>query len=293
MEYSYQFSEELQQEWEWSERYATQPRSSATSSTSPSASTCAATSSSRRACLSATFDDAPGALANRDRSGPATAFVLHHGDRLPLLDPHARDRGDRHRYEGELYHTGPVAPRGCRLHGQAVGVIGTGSSGVQVDPDLIAEQAEHAHRLPAHRRPMRYPPTTPPGFPDYQQSTSRSATPSSGPPTSETFLGFGSDYPTSDELAGEATPEEREAALPGALGARRPSLHGRLRTSSRAGRPTRPPPSSSATRSADIVEDPKMAASCSSRIRCSAASASASTPATTRPSIVPTSRWST
>ena len=25
MEYSYQFSEELQQEWEWSERYATQP----------------------------------------------------------------------------------------------------------------------------------------------------------------------------------------------------------------------------------------------------------------------------
>ena len=25
MEYSYQFSEELQQEWDWSERYATQP----------------------------------------------------------------------------------------------------------------------------------------------------------------------------------------------------------------------------------------------------------------------------
>ena len=25
MEYSYQFSEELQQEWEWSERFATQP----------------------------------------------------------------------------------------------------------------------------------------------------------------------------------------------------------------------------------------------------------------------------
>src|SRR5512134_902443 len=25
LEYSYQFSEELQQEWEWSERYATQP----------------------------------------------------------------------------------------------------------------------------------------------------------------------------------------------------------------------------------------------------------------------------
>ena len=49
VDYSYSFSEELQQEWTWSERYPRRSRSScATSSTSPTASTCAATSSSTR-----------------------------------------------------------------------------------------------------------------------------------------------------------------------------------------------------------------------------------------------------
>src|SRR6202021_7638 len=46
LEYSYSFSDELQQEWHWPERYGTQPRSCATSTTLPTASTCAATSNS-------------------------------------------------------------------------------------------------------------------------------------------------------------------------------------------------------------------------------------------------------
>ena len=51
MEYSYQFSEELQQEWEWTERYATPARDPRpTRTTSPTGSTCAPTCSSTRAC---------------------------------------------------------------------------------------------------------------------------------------------------------------------------------------------------------------------------------------------------
>ena len=46
LEYSYQFSDELQQEWQWTERYAGQPEILATSTTSPTGSTCGATSSS-------------------------------------------------------------------------------------------------------------------------------------------------------------------------------------------------------------------------------------------------------
>src|SRR5262245_27660198 len=49
MEYSYQFSEELQQEWDGASAMRLSPRSCATSSTSLIASTCAATSSSTRA----------------------------------------------------------------------------------------------------------------------------------------------------------------------------------------------------------------------------------------------------
>jgi len=51
MQYSYQFSEELQQEWVWSERYAPQPEILATPTTSPTASTCAAIFASIRACI--------------------------------------------------------------------------------------------------------------------------------------------------------------------------------------------------------------------------------------------------
>ena len=49
MDYSYSFSEELQQEWTWTERYASQSESCGTSITSPIGSTCAGTCSSRRA----------------------------------------------------------------------------------------------------------------------------------------------------------------------------------------------------------------------------------------------------
>jgi len=47
-DYSYSFSPELEQEWRWSERYATQPRSCAISTTWRIASTCARTSRSTR-----------------------------------------------------------------------------------------------------------------------------------------------------------------------------------------------------------------------------------------------------
>jgi cyclohexanone monooxygenase len=47
MDYSYSFSDELQQEWHWTERYSSQPRSSNTSTMSPIVSTFGATSSFR------------------------------------------------------------------------------------------------------------------------------------------------------------------------------------------------------------------------------------------------------
>ena len=45
--YCYSFDKELMQEWEWSGKYPSSPRSSVTSTTSPTVSTSAATSSSR------------------------------------------------------------------------------------------------------------------------------------------------------------------------------------------------------------------------------------------------------
>jgi phytoene dehydrogenase-like protein len=49
MQYSYSFCDELQQEWDWSERYAPQPEILKYATTSPTVSTCGAISSSARA----------------------------------------------------------------------------------------------------------------------------------------------------------------------------------------------------------------------------------------------------
>jgi cyclohexanone monooxygenase len=65
-------------------------------------------------------------------------------------------------FRGEVYHTGTWPKEPVDLTGKRVGVIGTGSSGVQAIPEL-ARQAEHltvfqrtpVYTVPANRKPMR------------------------------------------------------------------------------------------------------------------------------------------
>ncbi|MGE0541791.1 MAG: flavin-containing monooxygenase [Dehalococcoidia bacterium] len=61
-------------------------------------------------------------------------------------------------FEGQWYHTGAWPHDGVDLKGKRVGVIGTGSSGVQSIP-VIAEQAEHLYvfqRTPQYTIPARH-----------------------------------------------------------------------------------------------------------------------------------------
>jgi cyclohexanone monooxygenase len=66
------------------------------------------------------------------------------------------------RFRGEVYHTGRWPHEGVDLAGQRVGIIGTGSSGVQAIPEL-ARQAAHltvfqrtpVYTVPANRKRMR------------------------------------------------------------------------------------------------------------------------------------------
>ena len=119
LEYSYSFSDELQQEWHWTERYPPQPEILATSTTSPTGSTCGATSASRRASRRRTFDE-PTALDGRDRRRRrARSPVRDHGDGLPVGADGPRDRGPRAGSRATCYHTAPWPQRGGRLHRQA------------------------------------------------------------------------------------------------------------------------------------------------------------------------------
>ena len=160
LEYSYQFSEALQQEWEWSERYATQPeilrylehvadrfdlRRDVELSTRVRA---------------AHFDEASSRWAIETERGSASArfAILATGCLSSANTP--RFPGIE-RFRGATYHTGRWPHEGVDFTGQRVGVIGTGSSAIQSIP-LIAEQAAQltvfqrtpTYSIPAHNRPL-------------------------------------------------------------------------------------------------------------------------------------------
>ncbi|MFE7328587.1 flavin-containing monooxygenase [Streptomyces sp. NPDC057565] len=161
VDYSYSFDESLQQEWDWSEKYATQPeimrylchvadrfdiRRSYTFSTSVTSAeldeetlrwtvrTDGGEVLSARFCVFAV-----GCLSSTHRPG------------IPGVDTFA----------GATYHTGEWPHEGVDFTGLRVGVIGTGSSGIQSIP-LIARQAAHLtvfqrsanYSIPAGNKPL-------------------------------------------------------------------------------------------------------------------------------------------
>jgi cyclohexanone monooxygenase len=142
MEYSYGFDEELQQEWEWSERYAPQPEILAY------ARHVAERYDLRRdirfdtRVTSAAFDEASSTwTVTTDRGSPIVArFVVMATGCLSAANIPAIDGAGS--FAGPSYHTGRWPHEGVDFTGQRVGVIGTGSSAVQSIP-LIAEQAAH------------------------------------------------------------------------------------------------------------------------------------------------------
>ncbi len=162
LEYSYQFSDELQQEWEWSERYATQPEILRYLEHVADRFDLRRDIELSTRVLAAHFDDATARWEIETERGVASArfCILATGclssantPRLPGME----------RFAGATYHTGRWPHEGVDFTGQRVGVIGTGSSAIQSIP-LIAEQASHLfvfQRTPSYSIPARNAPLDP------------------------------------------------------------------------------------------------------------------------------------
>ena len=162
MQYSYSFSEELQQEWNWSERYAPQPeilkyarhvadrfglRSDIVFNTRVE---CAAFDEDRESWGVTTSD---GKLVRAQFVVLATGCLSN--ARMPDIQGLAG-------FAGRVYHTGHWPHEGVDFTGQRVGVIGTGSSAIQSVP-VIARQASHLfvfQRTPNFSIPARNAPLT-------------------------------------------------------------------------------------------------------------------------------------
>jgi len=161
MFYSYQFDEALEQEWTWTERYAAQPeildylrhvterfdlRKDILFDTSIS---------------SAHFDEASRSWALTTGSGDVlrASFCVMATGCLSAANKPVFPRQDS--FAGNIYHTGDWPHDGVDFSGQTVGVIGTGSSGVQAIPEIAQQAAQLTvfqrtpnYVVPAQNRPL-------------------------------------------------------------------------------------------------------------------------------------------
>lgn len=161
MEYSYSFSDELQQEWKWPERYGTQSEILRYINHVAERFDLLRDIQLNTRVVSAVFD----AHANRwtvttDKGEAASAnyCVMASGN---LSTPCVPNFKGIESFQGKWYHSGLWPHEGVDFTGQRVAVVGTGSSGVQMIPH-IASQAKHLHvfqrtanfSLPARNAPL-------------------------------------------------------------------------------------------------------------------------------------------
>jgi cyclohexanone monooxygenase len=161
MQYSYSFSDELQQEWDWSERYAPQPEILKYANYVADKYNLRADIQFGARVDRAAFDEDENiwSVATSDGKTVAAKFVvLATGCLSNARMPDIKGLGG---FEGQVYHTGNWPLERIDFTGLRVGVIGTGSSAIQSIP-VIAEQAKHLtvfqrtpnFSIPAHNAPL-------------------------------------------------------------------------------------------------------------------------------------------
>jgi len=142
MEYSYGFDEELQQEWEWTERYAPQPEILAYANHVADRYDLRDHIQFETCVIGAAFDE----TANRwqvttDQDDVITArFVIMATGCLSSAN--TPEIPGAHTFTGPSYHTGRWPQGGVDFTGLRVGMIGTGSSAIQSIPIIADEVRE-------------------------------------------------------------------------------------------------------------------------------------------------------
>jgi cyclohexanone monooxygenase len=142
--YSFSFSPELEQEWEWTERYATQPEILRYAEHVADRFDLRRHIRFERRVTAARFDEAAGRWTVETDQGDrahARFCVMATGC---LSVPQRPDIPRLDDFAGDLYQASQWPRRPVCFAGQRVGIIGTGSSGIQAIP-VIAAEARHLY----------------------------------------------------------------------------------------------------------------------------------------------------
>ena len=205
VQYSYQFDDALQQEWDWTERYAAQPEILSYANHVADRFDLRRDIQFNTRVRAATFEEATSRWTVETEAGErftARFCIMATGC---LSSPNLPEFKGLDSFKGERYHTGYWPHEEVDFTGKRVAVIGTGSSAVQSIP-IIAGQARHLtvfqrtpnYAVPAHNKPLD---------PEYVRNV-KANYPALRARAKQTMTGIDFDY--SDKAALETSPEERE-----------------------------------------------------------------------------------
>ena len=141
LQYSYSFSEELDQEWEWTEKYAPQPEILAYARHVADRFDLRRDICFDTRVTALTFDEAAKRWhVGTDRGGSCSAqfCIMAVGCLSAANHPHFQGFED---YRGEVLHTGEWPHEPVDFAGKRIAVIGTGSSAIQSIPVMAPEAA--------------------------------------------------------------------------------------------------------------------------------------------------------
>ena len=207
VDYSYSFSPELEQEWDWSEKYATQPEILAYLEHVADRFDLRRDIQFDTRVTSATLDEETLRWTVRtDRGDVVSArfFVVAAG---PLSNANTPDFDGLDTFAGDVFHTAHWPHDGVDFTGKRVGVIGTGSSGIQSIPHI----AEQADKLFVFQRSANY--SVPAGNAPLDDATRAEQKANYAERRRLSWeSGGGSPHRAHPKLTLEATEEERRAA---------------------------------------------------------------------------------
>ncbi len=162
MQYSYSFSEDLQQKWSWSELFASQPEILRYANHVADQLDLRRDITFETRVVAAAFDEAANRWTVRTDKGDVVSArfcIMATGCLSTARKP---DFPGMDSFKGQTFHTGHWPHEGVDLTGLRVGVIGTGSSAIQAIP-VIAQQAAEVtvfqrtpnFSIPSRNGPMR------------------------------------------------------------------------------------------------------------------------------------------
>ncbi|MBN7796889.1 flavin-containing monooxygenase [Parahaliea mediterranea] len=210
VEYSYEFDQQLQQEWEWPERFSAQPDILAYINHVAQRYELRPDIAFNTTVNALQFDEEAGRWAVTTDTGDnfqARYVVAATGSLSVPLFPAIEGR---ERFRGLSVHTGQWPRAGVDLAGKRVAVIGTGSSGIQAIPEIAREaaQLDVYVRTPSYTAPARNRDLTPEELAGIKQryDTLRAD-------EKNRFGGFGANHPDVQVTMAEHSDAERRASL--------------------------------------------------------------------------------